>query len=89
MKQMFYKFGDIVEIEWFDSSFNSGVFERAEVEHHKPIHIFTTGFVTEDSKEVITVVTEHYDQEKSFRYIHTIPKVNVIHIWSHGHGHCG
>ena len=88
MKQVFYKFGDIVEIEWFDSSFNSGVFERVEVENYRPIHIFTVGYVTQDDKDVITVVTEHYKKEETYRYVHTIPKVNVVNIWRKGHGHC-
>ena len=88
MKQVFYKFGDIVEIEWIDSSFNSGTFNRKEAEEHGLIHIFTVGLVTRDNKKSITVATDHYDEEQTLRYLHSIPKVNVVHIWKHGHGHC-
>ena len=88
MKQVFYKFGDIVEIEWVDSSFNSGSFNRKEAENHGLIHIFTVGLVTYDNEKLITVATDHYDEEQISRYLHTIPKVNVVNIWKHGHGHC-
>lgn len=88
-KRTLCRTGDIIEVEWYDSSYNSGTFERIEAEQHKPIHIFTVGMVVKDVKDHITLATDHYDVERTFRYLHTIPSINILHVWRTGHGHCG
>ena len=69
----------IVYIKWIDSYFDRSSYKIEEIEKQdKYFTLEDCGFLIEDSKDCIKYASSYVANEKTYRYIHAIPKISII-----------
>ena len=68
----------LVYIEWIDASYQRG--ECTDEELRQFVKLQTAGLLVAEGKEFISVALDRYAEDKFWRYIEHIPKVNIKKI---------
>jgi hypothetical protein len=65
-------------VKWFDASYQRG--ECSDSELVPRVEIESAGLLVHEDKESVSIALDHYDADRTWRYIEHIPKVNVRQI---------
>ncbi len=67
----------IIYLKWFDANWNSGSYKKEKLPPAEFI-LEDVGFLVREDKKYITFATEYGIGNQEYKYIHNIPKVNVL-----------
>ncbi len=67
----------VIYIKWFDANFDNGGYKKENLPH-KEIILESIGIYIDEDKKYITLANEYMAEYKKYKYIHNIPKVNII-----------
>ncbi len=68
-----------IKIQWIDSSFNNGIWDKNEIQHFGLVTIVTVGFLVEEREDCYIICTEYYDPV-DFRRVQAIPKSGIVEV---------
>ena len=68
----------LVYVRWFDASYQRG--ECSDDELNSRVEIESAGLLVREDKESVSLALDRYDEDKTWRYIEHIPKVNIMSI---------
>lgn len=70
----------VVAVRWFDASFLRGEVTEEELKNRQPPWMVSSGTFIAEDKDSITLGNDYNEADRTWRFVLTIPKVNVVRV---------